>query len=229
MDKKALIDGDILVYRYGFAANAEPWGICKARLDDGILDLLTFDLEDVSTYEGFLSPSKGNFRENLAVTAVYKGNRPAAKPIHYDDIRNYLMDTYGFQVAEGQEADDAIGIACCNDPGNTVIVTIDKDLDMIPGDHYNFVKRIRYNVSNWAAIVWFYTQILTGDRVDNIIGLKGIGPVKAANILKDCLTEADLYSKVVEAYEGNIERVVENARLLWIRRQENQVWQPPIK
>ena len=227
--KKALIDGDILVYRYGFAANNDPFWICKARIDEGIMDLLTFDLEDVETYEGFLTASTGNFRETIAVTAPYKGNRSGAKPVHYDELRDYLVDAYGFQIVEGQEADDAIGIACCKDPDKTVIVTIDKDLDMIPGDHFNFVKRQRYEVKSWQALVWFYTQILTGDRVDNVIGLKGIGPVKAAKILEGCLTESDLFAKVVEAYEGNTARVIENGRLLWIRRQENQIWQPPIK
>ena len=85
----------------------------------------------------------------------------------------------------------------------------------------------KYLIEEYEGIVNFYKQILTGDRVDNIVGLKGIGPVKATKILKDCKTEADLYKAVLEAYDNDEERVLENARLLWIRREPNQIWSPP--
>ncbi len=32
---------------------------------------------------------------------------------------------------------------------------------------------------------------------------------------------------VVKAYDGDEGRVLENARLLWLRRYENQMWEPP--
>jgi 5'-3' exonuclease len=73
----------------------------------------------------------------------------------------------------------------------------------------------------------FYKQILTGDRVDNIEGIRGIGPVKADKILKDCTTEKDLYEACIKAYDGNTDRVLENGKLLWLRREANQMWQPP--
>ena len=75
--------------------------------------------------------------------------------------------------------------------------------------------------------MFFYEQILTGDRADNIVGLKGIGPVKAKRILADCDKEQDLWDAVVTAYDGDEERVTENARLLWLRRQRNEIWVPP--
>ncbi len=61
-------------------------------------------------------------------------------------------------------------------------MSIDKDLDMIRGWHYNFIKDKKYFIDDQQAIKHFYTQILTGDRVDNIIGLRGIGPKKAEKI-----------------------------------------------
>jgi 5'-3' exonuclease len=107
-------------------------------------------------------------------------------------------------------------------------MSIDKDLDMIRGWHYNFIKDKKYLIDDQEAIKHFYTQILTGDRVDNIIGLKGIGPKKAAKILEDCITEADMYKAVLEAYDNDETRVLENGQLLWIRRNANQIWSPAL-
>ena len=37
-----------------------------------------------------------------------------------------------------------------------------------------------------------------------------------------------MYQCCVEAYEGNEERVIENARLLWLRRYDDEpLWIPP--
>jgi 5'-3' exonuclease len=140
------------------------------------------------------------------------------------------VSAWGCEVIEGQEADDAIGIAAYNygdDDEAYIIMSIDKDLDMIRGWHYNFTKDIKYFVQEDETLRTFYTQVLTGDRVDNIPGLKGIGPKKAEKILKDCTTEKEMYAAVLEAYDNNEEYLWEQAKLLWIRRKENQIWQPP--
>ena len=181
----------------------------------------------VGDYKGFLTGSN-NYRKEIAVTAPYKGNRTADKPIHYDLIREYLIKAWGCIVVEDQEADDAIGIKAyeIRDIDEYIIMSIDKDLDMIRGWHYNFIKDKKYLIDDLQAIRHFYTQILTGDRVDNIVGLRGIGPKKAAKILEDCITEADMYKAVLEAYDNDETRVLENGQLLWIRRKENQIWSP---
>jgi 5'-3' exonuclease len=98
---------------------------------------------------------------------------------------------------------------------------------MLRGDHYNFVKDTFYYITEEEGIKNFYKQILMGDRVDNIIGIKGIGTVKAERLLKECKNEQEMYLAVLEAYAGNTERVLENGRLLWIRREANQLWTPP--
>lgn len=228
----ALIDGDILTYRIGFAAQDSTEGIVRARVDSFMSDLLLYNA-DCDDFEGYLTGS-GNFRHDVAVTAKYKGNRKAARPVHYDFIRDYLSSEWAFHMVEGQEADDAIGIEAyrrfSEGDLNYLICTIDKDLDMIPGKHYNFVKNIRYEVDEKQAIKWFYTQILTGDRIDNIMGLKGVGPVKAARIIEGARDESELYQRVVAAYAEHgetEERVIENGRLLWIRRREEETWSPP--
>ena len=222
---KALIDGDILVYRIGFASENETESIAIARCSEFIEDLILFN--GFGEYQGYLT-GKRNFRNEIAVTAPYKGNRKSAKPKHYQLLRDYMESAWSFTMIEDQEADDAIGIAAYEmEVGEYCICSIDKDLDMLRGDHYNFVKDERYFITEEEGIKNFYKQLLMGDRVDNIIGIKGIGTVKAERLLKECKNENEMYLAILEAYEGNAERVLENGRLLWIRRQPLQLWTPP--
>lgn len=224
---KALVDADILVYRFGFASDGDPAEFALARVSEFLDNLHA--MEGIDEVWGYLTGS-GNFRKEIAKTAPYKGNRDMAKPYHYQLLREYMERAWGFEVIDGMEADDAIGIeAYRNEPDETIIVSIDKDLNMIRGHHYNFVKEEKYFVTEEEAIRNFYLQILTGDKVDNIIGLDGIGPVKSKKLLKDCNTELEMYEAVLKAYDGDEARVLENARLLWILREEKQVWQPPVK
>lgn len=222
---KALVDADILVYRFGFASEGDPAEFALARLSEFLDNLyVTLPVDEV---EGYLT-GKGNFRNEVAITAPYKGTRKADKPYHFGLLREYMQKSWGFIEVEGMEADDKLGIeAYKHDPEETIIVSIDKDLDMIRGNHYNFVKEVQYEITEEEAIRNFYLQMLTGDKVDNIIGLAGIGPVKSKKMLADCKTEKEMYDVVLKAYDNNLDRVIENGRLLWILREEGQVWQPP--
>jgi hypothetical protein len=224
---KALVDADILVYRFGFASDGDPAEFALARVSEFLDNLQMMD--GIDEVWGYLTGG-GNFRYEIATTAPYKGNRIMEKPYHYQLLREYMERAWGFEMIEGMEADDAIGIeAYRHEPDETIIVSIDKDLNMIRGHHYNFVKEEKYFVTEEEAIRNFYLQILTGDKVDNIIGLPGIGPVKSKKLLKDCNTELEMYEAVLKAYDGDEARVLENARLLWILREEKQVWHPPVK
>lgn len=216
----ALVDGDILVYRYGFGFKDEPFGLVMKALDEFFIDLR--DRLDLTDMEGFISgPSENNFRNKIAVTAPYKGQRKGERPEHYDSIRAYLKAEWEFVESVDDEADDRISLRAeelMKDTKPYIIVSIDKDLDQIPGKHYNFVKGVMYDISESEGIRNLYTQILTGDRIDNIIGLTGVGPVKAARLLGSSNTESEMFAACVDAYGGNRERVIENARLLCLKR-----------
>ena len=220
-----LIDGDIIGYRIGFSTEEESEKIVISRVATFVETMLWEDL-DAETYQGYLTGS-GNFRNEIATTAPYKGNRTAPKPKHLQLIRDYLVSAWDFQVSEGQEADDSIAIAHVENNYKSIIASIDKDFLQLRGNHWNFVKKEMTFVSEEEAIKNFYRQVLTGDRVDNIIGLKGIGPVKADKILRECESAAEMYSACVQAY-GSTERVIENCRLLHLRRTEGELWKPPV-
>ena len=221
-----LIDADILVYRVGWSCNEKSESDAINKMDDLIEDILGQLSADKETshYVLYLT-GRGNFWTEYATTAIYKGNRKdKEKPVHIQLLRQHLIDNWAAVVTEGEEADDAIAIAGTKHGDKTIMVSLDKDFDQIPGWHYNFVKKKRYYVTPEEGMLFFYRQILMGDRIDNIIGIYGIGENKSAKLLEDCVTEQDYYSKCVEMYDGDEDRVIENGRMLWLRRYDGEIW-----
>jgi hypothetical protein len=226
MDRVALIDADMLCYRIGFACDKEDASVATKTMDKFVTDLI--GTLDVINWELFLT-GKGNFRNEIAVTVPYKGNRAELKkPVHLETLRQFLVNNWDASVAEGQEADDAIAIRATQLGDDGIIVSLDKDFDQVQGWHYNFVKDEMYYVTAEEGLLNFYMQFLTGDRIDNIVGVKGIGPVKAHKLLTNA--ERDQYEMFAVCVEHlGYERAVENGRLLYLRREENELWNPPTK
>jgi 5'-3' exonuclease len=226
---KVLVDGDIVAYRAAFSTQDLFPEDAERKVDELMDYILTETLmfPDPSEYEVFLTGS-GNFRYDIAKSFPYKGNRKSTeKPIHLPVAREYLVTKYKATVSEGEEADDLIAIAATKYGPETIVASVDKDMLQIPCKHFNFTKGEWHDITEFEGTKFFYKQILTGDRADNIMGLYKVGPVKAEKIVKDCNTEEELWDAVLNAYDGDIERVVENARLLWLRRKEGEIWQPP--
>lgn len=213
---KALIDADIVAYRVACTCQEDDaQDFVFARLED-LVDSILVNTE-ATEYRLFLT-GKNNFR--YTIYPEYKAHRPSEKPFWLEAARQYLIATFNAEVIDNQEADDAMGI---NQTKDTIICSIDKDLLMIPGRHYNFVKDEYQEVSTEKAMRHFYTQCLTGDRADNIKGIEKVGPKKAEKILADCVTEKQMFDAVREAY-SNDEEFIMNARVLWIRRKDNEDW-----
>lgn len=229
MNGKVLVDGDIIAYRAAFSTQ----DLLPKDATDKVEDLLDYILEqtvlfpDPDDYQVYLTGS-GNFRHDIAKSHVYKGNRKEAdKPIHLPHVRQYLINNHRAIVSNGEEADDLIAIEATRLGPSTIVASIDKDMLQIPCRHYNFNKNLWTDVGEWDGLKFFYKQILMGDAADNIIGLYKVGPVRADKMLDGCKTEQDLYDRCVAAYSDDKDRVIENARLLWLRRFEGQIWQPP--
>lgn len=219
-DRLGLIDGDILVYSCAFAAMKDNLQAAEAKLlmDEMILNIRsTLQLNDCRI---FLTDGEGNFRNDVAVTAPYKGHRQQEKPEHYVLLRQYLIESWGAEVMTGMEADDGMGMAQTE---TSIIVTVDKDLNQITGWHYNWRKMDVYHVSKEDAIHYYYTQMLTGDAGDNIKGIYGIGPVKAKKLLDGLSHDRKAMRKVVVTkYKEHFgekwkDRYRENSKLLMIK------------
>jgi len=235
---KVGIDADIVAYSCSFSAQDKT----KGDLHNGIDDLINYIISSTVVFPtptnvaGYLTGSD-NFRNELAVTYGYKHNRKdTEKPKWLAEAREYMVDKWGFVVINGQEADDALSIDATNyfDPDAYVIATIDKDLNTVAGWKFNFKKGTFTYWTEHEALLYFYEQCLTGDKADGIIGLFRVGPVKAKKILDGALTEGEMFTRVLKAYEGSetlvgkpYDRLIENARLLRMRRYEGEVWNPP--
>ena len=72
---------------------------------------------------------------------------------------------------------------------------------------------------------FFWTQVLTGDRTDNIRGIDGLGPVKATKLIAPCgrdwIKMRDVVLGEYKRQHGNdAERAMdETAKLIWILRE----------
>ena len=217
---KALVDSDTPIFMAAVSSDGQEEWVAKSRLDTTISKII----EDSGCTEYELYVSGGNnFRYDIDPN--YKGKRPPS-PEHREACRLHLINEWGAIECNGYEADDAVG---CEQTKDTIICGIDKDLLMIPGKHYQWpivrqqkeVRPARFlEVSEEEGIRTFFTQMLVGDTVDNIIGIHMVGPVKAAKILEDCQTEEELYTTVQDVYLGldREEDFYKNLDLLWIWR-----------
>ena len=215
---KVLIDGDICAYRTAAASEEADENICLLRLDRMIREIL--HVTGADTYEIYLS-GEDNFR--YTIFPEYKANRKdVVKPRWLQACREYLATEWKARFAHGCEADDLMAIEQMK--GNqTIICSIDKDLLMIPGHHYNFVKNEWTTIDYFGGLKRFYEQLLKGDRSDGIPGVAGLGEKKAARMLEGCTTEQEMFDICRQAYNDD-ELMFVYGSCLWIQRAEGETW-----
>lgn len=216
----ALIDGDIVAYRAAASAEteAEPW-IAISRIDSTMNQIL--EQTNAHNYQCFVG-HKNNFRKDLDPT--YKANRlDKPKPKWLTECKEHLSNFWNSINSDGLEADDLLGI---NQGKNTIICSIDKDLMMIPGFHWNWVTGVEKYITDIEGYRNFYKQFLIGDKSDNIVGVEGLG-VKRAGYLLDGIDDIDEMFNIVRSKYNNDSRMLLNGKLLWILQQEGQIWTHP--
>ena len=127
------------MYHVGFSCeDDEDPRDAKNRLTEWVTDIVYMNLgcDDFKA----LTTGSGNFRYEVAKTVPYKGNRKDMKrPKHLEELKKHIKRLGAVEV-EGIEADDAVAIELFKDPEKYIIVHVDKDLDQLPGVHYNPVK-----------------------------------------------------------------------------------------
>lgn len=226
----ALIDGDVVVYRVGYTTNDADLALAKWRCNDLIRRILySVEADDFRVY---LSDSgENNFRRHIY--PAYKMNRTQPKPVHYEALKEYLVTDFGAIITPEQEADDMLGIDSTTESEagrQSVICTNDKDLTQIPGLHFNFVTANLFSNNPQEALRFFYMQLLQGDRVDNIPGIYGVGPVTAGKTLGDAQEEDDLFKACLDAYEKAGQTILDlylTGLLIKIRTKPEELWNFP--
>lgn len=225
-----LIDGDMLVYRVGFACDEESEDVAVQTLDNYLSEMVVDLSEHYNTSTVYLT-GKGNFRDEVAVTLPYKGNRTEKRvPVHKKLLRDFMVSEWNAQVVNGMEADDAIAIKATELEHNAIICSLDKDFKQIPCPMYDYTKKKLNAFKPVEAMRWLYKQALMGDRVDNIPGIHGIGPKKADKIIDPCSTEWECYSACLAHYWDNDldeDRLLESLNLLYLLRSPDDKYEKP--
>lgn len=151
---EAYIDGDMITYEVGFAAESfwkklhedqglevdprtVPWDRCQETLDMRLANILArLDLSKEKAIIVF-SGSK-NFRYDVTTLFKYKENRKDARqPFHKDNIKAYLKSQYTYIEEDGCEADDVLATLLTENPEG-ILVSRDKDMFQVPGWHYSW-------------------------------------------------------------------------------------------
>ena len=222
------IDGDVLVYQAAWASENDALPACKHTLNR-MIDRIV-DRTGADEYVVFLT-GKDNFRDDVATTQTYKGNREdAVKPKHYADAREHLITKHGAAVVDGCEADDALGefLSNADDNYHFICATIDKDLLMVPGHHYRWEMTRKgkvfpeehNHISKDEGAKFFFTQMLTGDSTDNIPGLYKYTGKKATKKVKERLDKLTTYHEMyIEVWHIYAETFDEEC---WLSTEEEQ-------
>ena len=210
------IDGDMIAYRIACAIGDEGEEAAVGWTTNSFMAkniLQHFD--ELTPYHVHLS-GKTNFRDDVAVTAPYKGNRDGKpRPVHLAAARQHLIDVWGATVSEGCEADDTIAIAATADGGT--VVSLDKDFDQLTNPIFNFTTFKTRQATQLEATKTLYKQFLTGDAVDNIIGVEGCGPGMAGDLIDGCTKESDMMLICID--QMGADRFLENTGLVFLRRE----------
>lgn len=220
----ALIDGDAVIFRCAASIVEEDSLDIAVRRTDELLRRIVNEVQ-AGSYRVFIK-SDSNFRH--AIDPMYKANRTQPVPIHLQGCREFVEQEWNAECESLLEADDLLGI---NQTDETIICGIDKDLLMVPGNHYSWelvtskytrpasFKTVDYDL----GMKTFYKQMLIGDPSDNIFGVKGIGVVKAGKLLDHIEDEQELFDIVYDMYDDP-ERFVKNAQCLWIMQNKDETW-----
>lgn len=195
----ALIDADSMFYI--IAATQPSPALAKEALNRYIENIIEkVEAPDVYVF------IKGATNFRYAVDIEYKQNRRGAVSEELER-RLALLYEYGrenFIVCEGAEADDWLGayaIQALREEKLPVLVHIDKDINMIPGWHYNFKRDEFYFVEYAAGYSFLMEQLLQGDGTDNIKGIPKCGPVKAKKILSK-VPQSEMLDVVIREYKN---------------------------
>jgi len=217
---KAFIDGDPLLFIAEWKRTVQE---AKVRIDELVMSISDSVFVDQPKVK-IAVKGEGNFRYDILPT--YKGDRQRDEDRQWrlNELRDHLIKEHDAVQAHGQEPDDLLAQWAhqCEDP--FAICSIDKDLLTVPGIHFNIGKNIIEHVDNDRADYLFMQQLLTGDRVDCIPGLAGIGPAKSARLL-----EGIPYGKRMDAVKAAYNEVYGSGwkkelqltcDLIYIRREE---------
>lgn len=184
-----------------------------------------------NTYYGY--SGKGVvFREHVSTVVKYKGNREGSlRPVHLDELKDYLIRQHGCKIVTEIEADDACSIDSYDaykkwqktqsDSDKLVLAYTDKDYLQCASHLYHTDSGTSssygegYGWLAWDAEkkkvsgrgrAWLYYQVMNGDDADNYFANSGNPTMRwadksAFDILKDAKNDKEAFEALVKGYK----------------------------
>jgi hypothetical protein len=161
----------------------------------------------------------------------YKGNRlNSVRPVHLDELKDYLVKSHACKIVTGIEADDAVSIdayeAYCkwkksgSDDDLLITAAVDKDYDQCAAHilhplelteidshdgSFGYLKVNEKDEVKGRGRMWLYWQVLTGDQADhykaNAASSKRWGDKTARPYLMGAKTDKEALEGLIKAYK----------------------------
>lgn len=244
------IDGDGLAYYCAGNDDTDP-GTARQTLIDKIDSAIRAASAERARLLVTGQASHKGHRYAIARAKPYQGGRAnKSKPKNWAYLRSVLEGgtlPHETIITDTQEADDLFHQLRDD---NTVTMSHDKDMRMLPGWHMSWVEHIMINVADEFSVIygekqyghgWFWQQMLMGDSVDNIPGLPGmnytnakgeakvkkIGEVTASEMLAGVTSDETALLVCLPAYSNLYGKdratveLLEQGCLLWMRRTDD--------
>lgn len=254
-----LVDADIVAFKFASAKQQkfdfDGDGDCaiEPNYEEAIEGVKEY-LEDLAVHLQAddiiicLTDPDYEFRKELYPS--YKSNRdPSKKPQALMDIKEWFKGHYRTYQKPGLEADDCMGILATHPTlirGEKIIVSEDKDMQTVPGLHYNPAKDKKpRRIKQLDADRFHLWQTIVGDTCDGYPGAYGVGPKSPeAKAVLAARTVKEAWGHVLAAFERSKlpegttaeDQAVLMARLARILRagdwdfkeQTYRLWKPPV-
>jgi len=244
-----ILDSDSIVYPTAFLAASKGWScnetLCAvgASWNNKLALAIKIAGEEAQVVQFFTMPGSPKYRDQFLNKVKYKENRKRSTvtPAWVPEIQNELITFSNSVFCEPAlgEADDFISILAHHHNSIIIggpfiyVVGEDKDLDTIPCNRID-KNGLRFFDKEMAEHN-FYKQVLMGDSADNVKGLPGIGARKA-NYILDGHWGTEAYERVLKAYleahnydeEEACAYLYETANLLYLRKDFDDYWNPPV-
>jgi hypothetical protein len=190
--KKLIIDGNNLIHRTYWTAKS----LSKRQNEedvDRVNDFHTYlTINAVLSYVKTYKPTdvyivwdarKGdNANTRKEIFNEYKGNRSSDNTPHQNnEYIQFLLEKLNIKsiFPWNLEADDIIAYLC-NEPGDNIIVSVDKDFLQLISDRtilYDPIRKKEYNIINFedqtgckTVDEWMFEKCMLGDKSDNVSG-----------------------------------------------------------
>lgn len=213
MDKKLLlVDGSSYLYRAYYAL--PPLSAPDGTPTGAIYGFVRMLLKLISTFNTpyiavvFDRPEKTVRHEIYKEYKATRKETPNDLQVQIPKIKE-IIKLLGIKILEipGYEADDIIATLSKkaeNRSFEVIIVTPDKDMNQLIDQHIKIFNPMKEEIVDTQKVIEKYGVspqqfidylVLVGDSIDNIPGIKGVGPKTAASLLQEF---------------GSIDRILEN-------------------